>query len=55
MSPERMAGLARAWIDRRFGKAGGGATPAMAVQPKVDFHFRSLAELAQAHGEVVGG
>jgi 2-haloacid dehalogenase len=54
-APAERAGLARAWIDRRFGKAGGGATPATAVQPKVDFHFKSLAELAQAHREAARG
>jgi 2-haloacid dehalogenase len=47
--PAERAGLARAWIDRRFGKAGGGATLAPEKPPKVDFHFKSLAELAQAH------
>lgn len=53
-APAERAGLARAWIDRRFGKAGGGATPATASQPKVDFHFKSLAELAQAHRDAAG-
>jgi 2-haloacid dehalogenase len=47
--PAERAGLARAWIDRRFGKAGGGATLMPEKQPKLDFHFKSLAELAEAH------
>lgn len=47
--PAEKAGLARAWIDRRFGQAGGGATLLPKVPPKVDFHFKSLAELAAAH------
>jgi 2-haloacid dehalogenase len=49
--PAREAGLACAWIDRRFGKSGSGATPLPEHQPKVNFHFKSLAELAQAHRE----
>lgn len=49
--PAEQAGLARAWIDRRFGKSGSGATQIPAVQPNVDFHFKSLAELAKAHRE----
>lgn len=53
--PAETAGLARAWIDRRHGKAGGGATQLPAVPPRVDFRFRSLAEMAQAHREAVGG
>lgn len=47
--PAERAGLARAWIDRRFGKAGNGATVTPAHPPKVDFHFKSLAELTEAH------
>jgi 2-haloacid dehalogenase len=47
--PAERAGLARAWIDRRFGREGGGATVMPANPPKVDYHFKSLAELAEAH------
>jgi 2-haloacid dehalogenase len=47
--PAERAGLARAWIDRRFGQSGGGATVIPEKEPQVDFHFKSLAELAQAH------
>jgi 2-haloacid dehalogenase len=47
--PAERAGLARAWIDRRFGQQGTGATVMPANPPKVDFHFKSLAELAEAH------
>lgn len=53
--PAEQAGLARAWIDRRFGKPGSGATQVPAVQPNVHFHFKSLAELVKAHREAVGG
>jgi 2-haloacid dehalogenase len=52
--PAERAGLARAWIDRRFGKAGGGATLTPEKPPKLDFHFKSLAELAEAHRKAVG-
>jgi 2-haloacid dehalogenase len=47
--PAERAGLARAWIDRRFGKEGSGATAEVAKPPKVDFHFKSLADLVKAH------
>ncbi|WP_119393160.1 haloacid dehalogenase type II [Taklimakanibacter lacteus] len=47
--PAERAGLARAWIDRRFGQSGGGATIIPENRPKVDFHFKSMAELAEAH------
>lgn len=53
--PAERAGLARAWIDRRFGKGGTGATVKVAKPPKVDFHFKSLAELAEAHRKGKGG
>lgn len=47
--PAERAGLARAWIDRRFGQAGGGATVLPKNPPKVDYHFKSLADFAEAH------
>ncbi|MFT4185523.1 MAG: haloacid dehalogenase type II [Rhizobium sp.] len=53
--PAAKAGLARAWIDRRSGLAGGGATPVPADIPTVDFVFRSLAEFADAHRSALGG
>ncbi|HEV7337099.1 MAG TPA: haloacid dehalogenase type II [Bosea sp. (in: a-proteobacteria)] len=53
--PAERAGLARAWIDRRFGMAGSGATQDPATRPHVDFHFKSLAELAEAHRAAMGG
>jgi 2-haloalkanoic acid dehalogenase type II len=43
-------GLATNWIDRRMGKAGGGATkPVEGV--KTDFHFPSMAAFVEAHGK----
>jgi 2-haloacid dehalogenase len=47
--PAERAGLARAWIDRRFGREGSGATAKVAKPPKVDFRFKSLAEFAEGH------
>ena len=38
--PAERAGLARAWIDRRYGKQGSGATVRPPNPPKVDFHFK---------------
>jgi 2-haloacid dehalogenase len=52
--PAERAGLARCWIDRRFGMAGSGATQTPATRPNVDFHFKSMAELAKAHREAGG-
>lgn len=52
--PAEKTGLARAWIDRRFGKQGAGATVKVAKQPKVDFHFKSLAEMAETHAKETG-
>ncbi len=41
--PAERAGIARAWIDRRFGQTGGGATVTPEKRPHVDFHFKSMA------------
>ncbi|MBV9568404.1 MAG: haloacid dehalogenase type II [Hyphomicrobiales bacterium] len=47
--PAEKARLARAWIDRRFDKKGAGATLRPVRPPKLDFHFKSLAELVEAY------
>jgi 2-haloacid dehalogenase len=47
--PAAKVGLARAWIDRRQGHAGSGATMPLAERPAVDFYFPSLAALVDAH------
>jgi 2-haloalkanoic acid dehalogenase type II len=47
-APAKRLGLATAWIDRRHGEAGWGATPA-AEGARYDFRFKSLAEMAEAH------
>ncbi len=48
-APANAAGLRSAWIDRRAGTAGSGATPAVGAGVHYDFRFESLAELAEAH------
>ena len=48
-APAGRAGLARAWIDRRQGQAGPGATMPLAERPAVDFYFPTLADLVTAH------
>jgi 2-haloalkanoic acid dehalogenase type II len=45
--PANAAGLASAWIDRRKGSQGSGAT--MPADARVDFHFPSLAAMVEAH------
>ncbi len=52
--PAKRLGLATAWIERRQGQAGYGATPAPAEAAEPDFHFASLAELAAAHRRRAG-
>ena len=47
--PANRLGIASAWIDRRAGKEGGGATVLPSPMPHVDFRFTSLEELAAAH------
>ena len=47
--PAKRAGLACAWIDRRKGQAGWGATAPPEEIPEVEFHFASMAEIADAH------
>ncbi len=46
--PARRLGLATAWIDRRHGRRGWGATMAPEEEVPVDFRFTSLAEMAAA-------
>jgi 2-haloacid dehalogenase len=47
--PAQKAGLARAWIDRRQGQSGSGATMPLAERPAVDFYFPSMAAFVDAH------
>jgi 2-haloacid dehalogenase len=48
-APANALGIASAWIDRRHGQPGSGATPLPEPMPRYDFRFTSLGELAQAH------
>jgi 2-haloacid dehalogenase len=47
--PANRMGLASAYIDRRSGKSGSGATVLPDPMPHFDFRFTSLGELALAH------
>lgn len=47
--PANRMGIASAWIDRRAGKQGGGATVLPDPMPHYDFRFTSMVELAEAH------
>lgn len=47
--PANRMGIASAWIDRRAGKSGSGATVLPDPMPDYDFRFTSLGELAAAH------
>ncbi len=48
-APALRAGIRRAWIDRRQGQAGSGATMPLAERPDVDFYFPSMAAFVEAH------
>ncbi len=47
--PAKRIGLACAWIDRRKGQEGWGATAPPEEIPEVEFHFASMADIADAH------
>jgi 2-haloacid dehalogenase len=47
--PANRMGIASAWIDRRHGKAGSGATRMPETMPSYDFRFATLGDLAEAH------
>jgi 2-haloacid dehalogenase len=48
-APANAAGLASAWIDRRYDRGGSGATAPVSVDVRYDFRFASLIALAEAH------
>ena len=48
-APANAVGLRSAWIDRRGGAAGTGATPPPPEAARWDFRFASMAELVEAH------
>lgn len=47
--PAAALGLASAWIDRRYGKEGGGATLPATEAARYDFRFSSMADMVKAH------
>ena len=51
--PANRVGLASAWIDRRAGMAGSGATMPLENMPHFDFRFTSMGEMAKAHQEAL--
>jgi len=53
--PANGFGLASCWIYRRHSKPGFGATMDPGSQPRIDFRFNSMAELADAHREALHG
>jgi 2-haloacid dehalogenase len=53
--PANKAGLASAWIHRRYAQEGFGATRPPDTLPHYDFKFTTLAEMARAHRELNPG
>ena len=53
--PANQHGLASCWIYRRHDKDGFGATMHPGDMPRYDFRFNSMADLAKAHREALGG
>ncbi|KRE08425.1 haloacid dehalogenase [Bosea sp. Root670] len=53
--PANRHGLASCWIYRRHDKDGFGATMHPGDMPRYDFRFNSMADLAKAHREALGG
>jgi 2-haloalkanoic acid dehalogenase type II len=53
--PANELAIASCWIDRRHGKASGGATRLPDKMPRYDFRFTSLGELAEAHRKELAG
>lgn len=47
--PAAALGLASAWIDRRYGEEGGGATLPATEAARYDFRFSSMADMVKAH------
>jgi hypothetical protein len=47
--PANQAGLASAWIYRRHGQEGFGATHPPQAKPEYDFQFKSMGEMAKTH------
>jgi len=54
-APANRHGLASCWIYRRHDQEGFGATMDPGQMPEIHFRFNSMAELAAAHREALGG
>ena len=54
-APAQKLGLRTAWIDRRRGKAGAGATKPVTLEREPDFYFTGMAALAEAHRKEMAG
>jgi 2-haloacid dehalogenase len=54
-APANAVGLRSAWIDRRSGAAGSGATPPPPEGVRYDFRFSRMAELVEAHRDELRG
>jgi 2-haloalkanoic acid dehalogenase type II len=52
-APANAAGLRSAWIDRRAGASGSGATPPPPADVRYDLRFTSMAELVEAHRDAL--
>lgn len=48
-APANRFGVASAWIHRRHGQSGSGATTPLAIMPTYNFRFTSMAEMVAAH------
>jgi 2-haloalkanoic acid dehalogenase type II len=54
-APAQAIGLRSAWIDRRHGKKGAGATKPVTLARDPDFYFTSMAAMAEAHRKELSG
>ncbi len=54
-APAQKIGLRTAWIDRRHGKTGAGATVPTTLERDPDFYFTSMAAMAEAHRKEMTG
>ena len=54
-APAQKIGLRTAWIDRRHGKKGAGATVPTTLERDPDFYFTSMAALVEAHRKEISG
>ena len=54
-APAQKIGLRTAWIDRRHGKKGAGATVPVTLERAPDFYFTSMAALVEAHRKDISG